>query len=218
MRLIAILMLVLLAGAVDAIPETIQLCDYDVSFDLGSITYTVAFDGHYTANFCDRSLNINIVDDNIINVTNFDGGDQIIPEMKDASIVIELGPRMGVPTGNSSDIQKWVKDTKFPHTVLDNLTRWNLRDTYSWEHPHPKSEYKTIQIDRSEGRLLTDDPKSCIVATYIVDTKEFVRISALFGGLGLHESSLDSASSEEIDFKLSYLENFLKTLHIEKRE
>jgi len=212
-KILSFFLFVLLCGAaVEAKPDTFPLRDYNVTFDLGDIPYEVSYSDRGQGGH--NSMWIEYNDHHIINVTNFDGDDEIVPDIDSVGIKIDLGGYSRMVYDNTSEGRAWRNDTRFQHTELDELNRWNIPDG-GWKQISKKSVYKTIQIDGQDGRILTDI-NSRPVATYLIPPEgRYVRISAYFGGGGMH-LSLDSTSSEEIAFKVAYLENFLKTLHIEK--
>jgi hypothetical protein len=228
MRLIALMLVAVLLGAVagEAKQETVQFRGYNITFDLGNIPYNVKY--VYTD---DRLLYIDINDPQTINITKFDGADQVIPQVDDVSIYISFGSRNRTSSYYSGNIS-WSRKMEKTHRLeyensgppdLDNLSKSVLNGGRDWEQPqqksaywerlHQKFVYKTIQIDGKPGRIIAPVDSGSVCAIYYVTPPYYAQISAGFDGTHF---DLDSSSSEEIQFKISYLENFLKTLHIER--
>lgn len=196
MRLILIsLAIFLICIATSAKPESVWLScaytDYDESFnvifDTGVEPYNVTTGPFRTY------VTVDIPTQQTINVTDFDGTDQVVPRVIDISFTIKIIPDSNIPL---SDVP-------------------NRLHSYYREWPAKHSVLKTTQIDGKEGVLYTEDGLSGPCASYYPYPSMLAIISSGFGGYGVHYS-VEAASQEEIDFYVSCLESFLQTLHIEK--
>lgn len=217
-----------MAMGCDGFPTTVGLREspstnivYNVTFDLGDVPHDIELQGLYK-----EKLLISIDGPGRYDPSNFSETAPMEEHVYGIAIFISFSDHMSTPGPNGgigwSGSYKGLKERGLVTSPpsLDNL-----------EAPMPFDEvyknpgisvYKNITIDGKDGRLMTNDPSSGIRAIFYVDPVTnpgvYAVIIAGFVGDVKVSSNIRDATTEEIQFKVSYMENFLKSLHIERRE
>lgn len=242
-----ILALISIIGAANGDTVIVHLKEYNVTFDAGDAHYNLTDkDKHYSADSDHwnglSGFRIDIEFNGSQKFTYYIDDEAVTPKVTKAEIHIGFGDLMSFTdqygSFHSGSFKRFKEEesefTSLPESwtsikgktwdpiMPENLDNLSNEPWLGGRHSdHPLAVYKNLTIDGREGRLMTRDGSTDLLAIYYVSPEdapgEYAVIDVGFGGWGLHSLLGQEVSAEEIQFKVSYFEAFLKTIHIERK-